>query len=328
MNYLKNKTILITGGTGSFGSFALIELLKIKQIKKIIIFSRDELKQVQMQERLSPEQNKRIRFFIGDVRDIQRLEMACENVDIIIHAAALKHVPVAEYNPIECVKTNIIGSQNVIEVAIKKNVKDIVALSTDKACSPINLYGASKLCMEKIFVAANALIGNKKIKFSVVRYGNVLNSRGSVLPIFLRTAKKNFFNITNSSMSRFNISLNEAFNLVMWSLQNHLGGEIFVPKLKSFKIIDLAKAINNKAKIKITGIREGEKIFEELISDNEINSTYDLKKYYAILSNDILKKYKRIKKLKKIDLKKSYNSKDNTKFLSARDLSKLIKNLK
>ena len=316
----EHKTVLITGGTGSFGSFAVNKLLKIKKIKKIIIFSRDELKQTELAKKFSIIQQKKLRFFIGDVRDLSRLEMACRNVDYIIHAAALKHVPVAEYNPFECIKTNIIGSQNVIEAALKNKVKNVIALSTDKACSPINLYGASKLCAEKLFIAANQMVGDLNIKFSVVRYGNVMGSRGSVLPFFLKTSSKNYFPITDLNMTRFNITLHDAFDLVVWAFKNNKGGEIFIPKLASFRIVDLAKAINNKAKIKVIGIREGEKIHEELVSHSEINNLVDLGKNYAIIPDKKKKKYKTNKKIVK-----SYNSGTTKNKLSIIEIKKIIK---
>jgi UDP-N-acetylglucosamine 4,6-dehydratase (inverting) len=315
----KDKTVLITGGTGSFGSFAVNMLLKVKNIKKIIIFSRDELKQTELVKKFSATQQKKLRFFIGDVRDLGRLEMACRNVDYIIHAAALKHVPVAEYNPFECIKTNIMGSQNVIEAALKNNVKNVIALSTDKACSPINLYGATKLCAEKLFVAANQMVGDLNVKFSVVRYGNVMGSRGSVLPFFLQTSIKNYFPITDLNMTRFNISLIDAFNLVVWALKNNKGGEIFIPKLSSFKVLDLAKAINNKAKIEVIGIREGEKIHEELVSYSEINNLLDLGKNYAIILGNKKKKHLLNKKILT-----SYNSGTTANKLSIMDLKKIV----
>ena len=225
---------------------------------------------------------KLLRFFIGDVRDFKRLDRAFEQVDIVIHAAALKQVLTAEYNPYEFIQTNILGAQNVIEASIKNKVQNIIALSTDKAAAPINLYGATKLCSDKLFIAANNIIGNKKIKFSVVRYGNVAGSRGSVIPVFLKQ-KNNCLEITHRSMTRFNITLNESIEMVLWSIINNIGGEIFIPKIPSYNILDLAKAICPSCKIKFTGIRKGEKIHEEMITVNDALQTVDLGKYYAIL---------------------------------------------
>ncbi len=290
---LNNKTILITGGTGSFGkNFVKYLTQKHSNLKKIIIFSRDELKQYEMKKFY--EKNKifhKLRFFLGDVRDYERLLIAFKNVDIIIHAAALKQVDTAEYNPGEFIKTNIIGGQNVIQASFYNNVSKIIALSTDKASSPINLYGATKLCSDKLFTSANHFYGQKK--FSVVRYGNVAGSRGSVIPLFLSQKNKNVFNITHQDMTRFNISLKESIDLVMWSIKNSYGGEIVVPKLPSYKITDLAKAISEKAKIKIIGVREGEKIHEEMVSSSESINTLDIGNKYIILPYD-KKKNKRI----------------------------------
>jgi len=249
MNKYKNKSILITGGTGSFGKNLAKFLKKKFSFRKIIIYSRDELKQFNFQQELG-DKEKNFRFLIGDVRDKDRLFFAFRDVDYVIHAAALKQIPATEYNPFECIKTNILGAQNVVECAIKSNVKKVIALSTDKAVSPINLYGAAKLCADKLFVSANKMIGNKDILFSVVRYGNVLGSRGSVLPKFLDQNKKNnYFTITDKNMTRFNITINDAINTVIWTLDNAIGGEIVVPKLSSYKILDFASAINNKKKL-------------------------------------------------------------------------------
>ena len=265
MKFLNNKTILITGGTGSFGKAFVKKLLLSKiKYKKIIIFSRDEFKQYTFQNEIETKYLKKIRFFLGDVRDKERLKSALEGVDVLVHAAALKQVPTAEYNPIEFIKTNIIGAQNIIETSIEKKVSNIIALSTDKASSPINLYGATKLCSDKLFLAANNIKGNRKIKFSVLRYGNVMMSRGSVIPLFLN--KKKIIPITNKDMTRFSITLDESINFCIEALRVSKGGEIFVPKLKAYKILDLAKAINKNAKIKMVGTRQGEKINEELIS--------------------------------------------------------------
>ena len=328
---LNNKSILITGGTGSFGSrFVSQTLKKYKNIKRLIIFSRDELKQSEMEKTFSPKKYKCIRYFIGDIRDQTRVDTATRNVDIIIHAAALKQVPATEYNPFECIKTNILGAQNIINSAIKNKVSKVVALSTDKAVSPINLYGASKLCSDKLFTSAQNFSGSNKPIFSVVRYGNVMNSRGSVIPLFIQQSKKNLLTITNKDMTRFNITLNDSVETVFWALKNAIGGEIFVPKIPSYKILDLAKAISTKAKIKIIGIRPGEKIHEELITRSESFNSLDLGKYYVILPtigklsiNQYLKK----KNGKRLSKNFTYNSGTNKKFLKITELKKLLKSM-
>ena len=325
MNYLKNKTILITGGTGSFGSNFVKEIIKKKYgLKKIIIFSRDELKQFELQKKLNIKSNL-LRFFLGDIRDKSRLTYAFKDVDIVVHAAALKQVPAAEYNPLEFVKTNVLGSQNVIEACIDCNVKKVIALSTDKAVSPLNLYGATKLCADKLFVSANNITGNQNISFSVVRYGNVLGSRGSILNEFAKqNSKKQHFTITNMKMTRFNILMNEAIDLVLWSIQNLKGGEIVIPKLKSFWIKDLAIALNNKAEFKVIGTRPGEKIHEELMSIADSQNVYQLKDKYLLISNQLIKNYYKNTNLKKLKKNFSYNSLEN-KFLTVKDLRNLLK---
>ena len=325
--FFKNKTILITGGTGSFGKAFTEEILKSRyQIKKLIIFSRDELKQFEMSEYYGG--NKKLRFFLGDVRDKDRLKLAFDGIDIIIHAAALKQVPTAEYNPFEFVKTNILGAQNIIESALEFKIPNILALSTDKASSPVNLYGATKLCSDKLFVSAQNLVGkNKKCKFSVVRYGNVMNSRGSIIPKFLKN-NLNYFPVTNKQMTRFNITLIESVNFVLESLVDQRGGEIFIPILPSYKILDLCKAIDDKKKIKIIGIRPGEKIHEELCSSSESINTIILKKKYIILppvQNNVAQTYDR-KKFKFVKPYFSYNSGLNKNFLSLNQLKRLIFN--
>ncbi len=282
---LNNKTILITGGTGSFGTrFISVILKKYPKIKKIIVFSRDELKQFDMSQEIEKINSKKIRFLLGDVRDKNRLMMALKGVDYVIHAAALKQVPTAEYNPFEFIKTNIIGAQNLIEACIANNIQKVIALSTDKAAAPLNLYGATKLCSDKLFVSANNIIGRKNISFSIVRYGNVLMSRGSVIPKFIENAKaKKTLSITHPEMTRFNITLDEGVNFVIYSLINSIGGEIFVPKLASFKIIDLLKCFDEKVKYKITGIRPGEKLHEEMITSSDSYNTIEAKNFYIIL---------------------------------------------
>ena len=280
-----NKNILITGGTGSFGKAFVNRLVtKYKKIKKLIIFSRDEFKQYEMQKEFSVKKYPFLRYFLGDVRDYDRLRFAFKGVDYVIHAAALKQVNTAEYNPFEFINTNIIGAKNVIEASFERDVKKVIALSTDKACSPINLYGATKLCSDKLFSSANNIGGSVSTKFSVVRYGNVFSSRGSIIPLFLdQNKRREKFTLTDLSMTRFNIFMDQAIDMVEWALKNLKGSEIFVPKLKSFKVIDLIKSINLNPKIKIIGIRPGEKIHEELISNSDSRLTIDIGKYYVIL---------------------------------------------
>ncbi|MCB0271887.1 MAG: UDP-N-acetylglucosamine 4,6-dehydratase (inverting) [Bdellovibrionales bacterium] len=278
------KTVLVTGGTGSFGKKFVQHLLENhSDIRKVIVFSRDELKQFEMSNQ-DPFRNygEKLRFFIGDVRDLPRLTMALKEVDIVVHAAALKQVPTAEYNPFECIKTNILGAQNVIEASLASPVQRVVALSTDKAVSPINLYGATKLCSDKLFIAANNIRGKKDIRFSVVRYGNVFGSRGSVVPYFLEKAKAKVLPVTDERMTRFNILLQEGVALVVQAIQNASGGEIFVPKIPSYRITDLVKAIDQDCKIEIVGVRPGEKIHEEMISNTDSFNTYDFGSYFVI----------------------------------------------
>jgi UDP-N-acetylglucosamine 4,6-dehydratase len=320
MNNFQNKTILITGGTGSFGKKFLNEILNNNSnFKKIIILSRDELKQSQMQEEFT-KHKKKIRYFLGDIRDKERLRSAFENVDIIVHAAALKQVPAAEYNPIEFIKTNILGAQNIIEVALEKNVNKVIALSTDKASAPVNLYGATKLCSDKLFLAANNYSGGKKTIFSVLRYGNVMMSRGSVIPIFLKR-ENNIFPVTSVKMTRFSITLLESVKFCLNVIKIAKGAEIFIPKLKSYRITDLIKSINPKARIKIIGIREGEKLDEELISSHDSKDLYDVGKYYVYCSfNPFKKNYLKFKKVKEGF---TYNSKNND-FYSISELKKII----
>jgi len=280
---LNGARILITGGTGSLGKKLTRVLLDTVQDSIVVVFSRDEFKQFEMRSAYSPEEQERLRFFIGDVRDAERLKRAMVGVDYVIHAAALKQVDTAEYNPDECIKTNVDGAENVIEAALAAGVKGVVALSTDKACAPINLYGATKLVSDKLFVAANNIKGKHKIRFSVVRYGNVMGSRGSVIPFFMKQRENGFLPITHREMTRFNISLDEGAALVIFALGNHLGGEIFVPKIPSYKILDVAAAVAPGLEIREVGVRPGEKLHEEMITATDSLNTIDLSEYYAIL---------------------------------------------
>ena len=316
---MKKLNYFITGGTGSFAREFIITLLKEKKANKIIVYSRDEFKQLKLQQIPLIKKNiERMRFFIGDVRDYSRLLLALRNkVDVIIHAAALKQVPATEYNPFETVKTNVLGAQNVVEAALNNNVKKVLALSTDKACAPINLYGATKLTSDKLFVNANIIKGKSKTIFSVVRYGNVLGSRGSVVPIFLKQKKQKFFTVTDKKMTRFNISLPDAANFVINCLKNMKGQEIFVPKIPSYKILDVVKAINPNPNIKIIGIRPGEKIHEEMISKNDSYYTLEFKNYYIIYPT-----YKKIKSNVKEGF--SYSSDKNSKFLTPKEIKEEI----
>ena len=326
---LNNKSVLITGGTGSFGKKLTERLLnKYPKINRLIIFSRDELKQYEIKKKIDTKKYSCLRFFLGDIRDKERLKRSLEGVDYVFHAAALKQVDTAEYNPFEFIKTNIIGSNNLIEACLDSSVKKVLALSTDKASSPINLYGATKLCADKLFAAANNVVGKKKISFSVLRYGNVLHSRGSVLPLLIEKLKNNQnFKSTDEKMTRFNIELDQAIDLSIECLKNMIGGEIFVPKLKSYKILDLANALNKKNKIEFIGIRPGEKLHEEMISKIDSLNTYDLGKKFAIIdpaSEKLKKNYSKYKKMKKYV---SYNSHDND-YLTVKELKKIVEKYK
>lgn len=330
---LNNKSVLITGGTGSFGKKFIETILeRYPDVKKIIIYSRDELKQSVIKQQYPMSIYPQLRFFIGDVRDKERLTQACHGVDVIIHAAAIKQVDTAEYNPTECIRTNIDGAENVIHAALASGVEDVVALSTDKACAPINLYGATKLASDKLFTAANNIRGSRDIKFSVVRYGNVMGSRGSVIPFFMDKRKGGILPITHEEMTRFNISLQDGVNLVMFALDNHLGGEIFIPKIPSYKILDVAKAVAPECEIKVVGIRPGEKLHEEMITDSDSLSTIDLGPYYAILpsvsftySED---EYMQHHKAVKVPFGFKYNSGTNTEWETIEGLrEKIIENV-
>ena len=331
MEEFVSKKILITGGTGSFGKEFLNYLLNNNDnsINKIVIYSRDELKQWEIQQKYPREKYPQLRFFLGDTRDLSRLNLAFEGIDTVIHAAALKQVPAAEYNPMEFIKTNILGAENIIQASINNNVKRVIGLSTDKAAAPTNLYGATKLCSDKLIVAANNIKGSRDLRFSVVRYGNVMGSRGSVIPLFLEQSKKGCLNITNQEMTRFNITLREGVKMVDWAIKNTLGGEIFVPKIPSYKLTDLAEAICPSCEKKIMGIRSGEKVHEEMITSTDSQTTIDLGNYYAILPNgdSLLKKYKDLN-INFSEYKKgcSYDSGKNEKFLSISQIRELIVN--
>mgnify|MGYP001267107180 CR=1 FL=1 len=323
------KSILITGGTGSFGKAFVKELLiQNFGFERIIIFSRDELKQWEMQNEFQESKYPQLRFFLGDIRDFERLKFALQDVDIVVHAAALKQVPAAEYNPMEFIKTNVLGAENVVKACLETNVKIALALSTDKASAPCNLYGATKLCSDKLFIAASNIKGKRDIRFSVVRYGNVMGSRGSVIPFFIKNRDSGLLNITNKGMTRFNITLKEGVNMVIKALENNLGGEIFVPKLPSYRIMDVAEAVAPSCKYEEIGIRPGEKIHEEMITSSDSFSCIDLKDYYCILSRSdkLIEKYQeRGIPFKKVPDGFSYNSKENDYFLSIEEIRELIK---
>ena len=327
--FLKNKSILITGGTGSFGKAFVKNLLKKSiKLKKIIIFSRDELKQFEMSNELNIVKNSNLRFFLGDVRDKERLHRALEGVDYVIHAAALKQVSASEYNPIETIKTNVLGAQNIIEASIDSGVKKVISLSTDKAVSPVNLYGATKLCAEKLFVSANNIVGKKKTIFSCVRYGNVIGSRGSVIPIFIDQVKQKHFTITDTRMTRFVLTLNEGVELVLWTLLNSIGSEIVIPRIPSVKIIDIAKAIDPKLKLKKIGVRLGEKLHEDLITEAESLNTLGIQDKYILLpvvEKKYINYYKKFSKEVKKHNKFSYSSNINKNFLNVKKIKRILK---
>ena len=327
MQISEKSSILVTGGTGSFGKkFVELILKRFPNIHRLVVYSRDELKQFEMAQQFPPEKYLGLRYFIGDIRDVGRLTRACEGIDIVVHAAALKQVPAAEYNPIEFIRTNVLGSENVIEAALNTGVKRVVALSTDKAAAPINLYGATKLCADKLFVAANNIKGARDLRFSVVRYGNVMGSRGSVIPFFLQKRHEGFLPITDPQMTRFNITLEEGVKMVIWAIENAHGGEIFVPKIPSYRITDVATAIAPECEQRIVGIRAGEKVHEEMITTSDSFTTVDYGEYYAILPvhGDLIQRYC-ANGAKMVGAGFSYNSGQNKQFLTVDELRELIK---
>lgn len=328
---LNNKSILITGGTGSFGKKFVETIFRdYPKVRRVVVYSRDEVKQYEMKQKYPGLQYPQLRFFIGDIRDGARFKRACEGIDVIIHAAAIKQVDTAEYNPEECIKTNINGAENVIDAALSCGIKIVVALSTDKACAPINLYGATKLVSDKLFTAANNIKGARNIRFSVVRYGNVMGSRGSVIPFFMKKREDGELPITHMEMTRFNISLEDGVAVVMYAIENAIGGEIFVPKIPSYKIVDVAKAIGPSCTLTDVGIRPGEKLHEEMITETDSLSTIDIGKYYAILPSvsfshtreDYIKHYS----AKEVPFGFRYNSGTNDEWETVETIREKIKN--
>ncbi|EMI15425.1 polysaccharide biosynthesis protein CapD [Rhodopirellula maiorica SM1] len=330
---LSGRSILVTGGTGSFGRRFVSEVFRRwPDVARMVIYSRDELKQSEMAEQFPVDEYPAIRFFIGNVRDKDRLQRAMEGIDTVIHAAAMKQVPAAEYNPFEAVKTNVLGAQNVIEAALDTRVKNVVALSTDKAAAPINLYGATKLCSDKLFIAANNLKGHRDIRFSVVRYGNVMGSRGSVIPFFLKRRSTGVLPITDPNMTRFNISLDEGVNMVLYTLENSIGGEILVPKIPSYRITDLAEAIGPECEKPIVGIRPGEKLHEEMVTASDSQNTIENDRYYVIVPmlhrrkhNETIATFAEHHDATQVEHNFLYSSESNDQWLNVDELRQLIK---
>lgn len=326
---LKDRSILVTGGTGSFGKkFIETILTQHPEIQRLVVFSRDELKQFEMSQEFPASRYPQIRYFIGDVRDKDRVRRALEDIDVVVHAAALKQVPAAEYNPFECIQTNVLGAQNIIDACLETGVKKVVALSTDKAAAPINLYGATKLCSDKLFVAANNMKGKRDLKLSVVRYGNVMGSRGSVIPFFLKKRHEGMLPITDERMTRFNITLQEGVQLVIDALEKMWGGEIFVPKIPSYRITDVAEAVAPGCRQEIVGIRPGEKLHEEMITETDAINTVEFAKYFVILPsmklwdiNDFMKTFHGRLCMDGF----RYNSGTNTEWLSVEEIRELIR---
>lgn len=328
MLFNSESGILITGGTGSFGKKFIYEVLhRFPDVRRIVVYSRDELKQWELQQKFPTSKYPQLRFFLGDVRDRDRLTRGLEGIDTVVHAAALKQVPAAEYNPIEFINTNVLGAENLVQACLDTGVKRLVALSTDKAAAPVNLYGATKLCSDKLFVAANNIKGTRDLRFSVVRYGNVMGSRGSVIPFFLESSKSGVLPITDPSMTRFNISLQEGVDMVLWALENALGGELFIPKIPSYRITDVAEAIGPTCQHPIVGIRPGEKIHEEMITASDSFTTVDLGTYFAILTSDglVKKRYQDAGiNFSAVDPGFAYDSGSNTNFLDVDEIRSLI----
>ncbi|MFN9624012.1 MAG: UDP-N-acetylglucosamine 4,6-dehydratase (inverting) [Cyanobacteriota bacterium] len=329
MPFCSDSRILITGGTGSFGKAFIAETLhRYPDVKRLVVYSRDELKQWELQQHYPKDDYPQLRFFLGDIRDRDRLKRALEGIDTVVHAAALKQVPAAEYNPMEFINTNVLGAENVVQACMDTGVERVVALSTDKAAAPVNLYGATKLCSDKLFIAANNIKGKRDLRFSVVRYGNVMGSRGSVIPFFLQRAHSGVLPITDPAMTRFNISLTEGVAMVLWALGHALGSELFVPKIPSYRITDVAEAIGPNCEKVITGIRPGEKIHEEMITSSDSFTTIDLGKYYAILTSDgkMVQRYGDAGiSIKPVPPGFNYNSGSNPEFLSIEQLRHLIR---
>ena len=326
---LNKKSVLITGGTGSFGkAFVRTLLQRFPEIKRLVVFSRDELKQFEMEQEYSLKKYPALRYFIGDVRDRNRLRRALHGIDTVIHAAALKQVPAAEYNPMEFIHTNIMGAENLIEACMDTGVQRMIALSTDKAAAPINLYGATKLCSDKLVVAANNYAGSGDQRFSVVRYGNVMGSRGSVIPFFLSKAKEGELPITDPAMTRFNITLQAGVDMVLWALEHAVGGEILVPKIPSYRVTDVAEAIGPSCRKPVVGIRPGEKIHEEMITESDSPATVDLGPYYAILPTNgkfSIEQYERHVPVRRVEDGFAYHSGRNSDFLSVEQIRDLIR---
>ncbi|MGD1862371.1 MAG: UDP-N-acetylglucosamine 4,6-dehydratase (inverting) [Leptolyngbyaceae cyanobacterium] len=329
MEISRESSILVTGGTGSFGKKFVSSVLKrFPDVRRLVVYSRDELKQFEMAQRFPPSLYPGLRYFLGDIRDERRLIRALEQVEVIVHAAALKQVPAAEYNPMEFIKTNVLGAENIIQAALDTGVKKVVALSTDKAAAPVNLYGATKLCSDKLFIAANNVKGWRELSFSVVRYGNVMGSRGSVIPFFLKKRHEGVLPITDPQMTRFNISLEEAVNMVFWAIEKSIGGEILVPRIPSYRITDVATAIAPHCEQMVVGIRPGEKIHEELVTDSDSFTTVDLGNYYAILPSHPdydIHKYCDAMTASLVPNGFSYNSGSNQHFLTIKELRDLIR---
>lgn len=324
---VEGKSVLVTGGTGSFGRRFIESILEQCRPRRVVVYSRDELKQFEMSEHLPMERYPQLRYFIGDVRDKERLYRAMEDVDVVVHAAALKQVPAAEYNPFEAVKTNVIGGQNVIETAMDRGVEKVVALSTDKAAAPINLYGATKLCSDKLFVSANNFKGRHEISFSVVRYGNVMGSRGSVIPFFLRKRRDGILPITDARMTRFNITLDEGVDMVLRALTHMWGGEVFVPKIPSYRVVDLAEAIAPECERKMVGIRPGEKLHEDMITATDALNTVEFDQYFVILPSTRLwdvEAYMETFSGARCKEGFAYSSGTNERFLTVAELRELV----